>query len=180
MDMQKEREEFSNWFGASFTNGKIEFDADGVPLGYEKAIAWRAWQAAKASAQTKITDLEKHNYSLQTKMHELNSLVAVTKASAVPKNPWVYFDKPELNQDEDSDCLTSKEVFFEVSHLCGIYHGWYMARPVDKSDQYFYEEELENDDVEYEYFFNANVGDELFDEDSIARWMYVPEAQEQP
>ena len=50
MDMQKEREAFSNWFGSSFTNGKVEFDNDGVPLGYEKAIAWWAWKAAKASA----------------------------------------------------------------------------------------------------------------------------------
>ena len=50
MDMNKEKEAFSNWFGASFTNGKIEFDADGVPIGYEKAIAWKAWKAAKASA----------------------------------------------------------------------------------------------------------------------------------
>lgn len=50
MDMQKEKEAFANWFGASFTNGKIEFDADGVPIGYEKAIAWKAWKAAKTHA----------------------------------------------------------------------------------------------------------------------------------
>ena len=54
--MQKEREAFSNWFGASFTNGKIEFDADGVPIGYEKAIAWKAWKAAKASAKSEFNN----------------------------------------------------------------------------------------------------------------------------
>lgn len=90
------------------------------------------------------------------------------------KNPWVKFDKPELSPSNNSDCLTSKEVFFELAHNRGTYHGWYIARPVDKSDQYFHEDESENDDVEYEYFFNANVGDELFDEDYVVRWMYVP------
>lgn len=48
IDLEKEREAFSNWFGSSFTNGKVEFDNDGVPLGYEKAIAWSAWKTAKS------------------------------------------------------------------------------------------------------------------------------------
>lgn len=77
MDMQKEREEFEAWFGNTICD---LWCADNR----EVQMAWEAWQAAKASAQTKITDLEEHNYSLQDKMHDLNALVAVTKASAVP------------------------------------------------------------------------------------------------
>ena len=101
------------------------------------------------------------------------------KAQAVPESPWVEFGFPELNKDESSDCLTSKEVFFELSNSGGTYHGWYIARPIDKRDQCCCEEEFEDGDVEYEYFFNANVGDELFDEDHISRWMYVPNVKEQ-
>ena len=101
------------------------------------------------------------------------------KSQAVPENPWVEFGFPELNKDESSDCLTSKEVFFELLNSGGTYHGWYIARPIDKRDQCCCEEEFEDGDVEYEYFFNANVGDELFDEDCIGRWMYVPNVKEQ-
>ena len=78
MDMQKERAEFEAWFGNTICD---LWCADNR----EVQMAWEAWQAAKASAQTKITDLEEHNYSLQDKMHDLNALVAVTKASAVPE-----------------------------------------------------------------------------------------------
>ena len=101
------------------------------------------------------------------------------KAQAEPENPWVEFGFPELHKDESSDCLTSKEVFFELLNSGGTYHGWYIARPIDKRDQCCCEEEFEDSDVEYEYFFNANVGDELFDEDHISRWMYVPNVKEQ-
>lgn len=94
------------------------------------------------------------------------------------ENQWVKFDKPELFEDDESECLISKEVFFQLSNSSGTYHGWYLARPIDKSDQFFYENEHDSDDIEYEYFFNANVGDELFDEDHISRWMYVPSPEE--
>jgi len=103
----------------------------------------------------------------------------LAKSHAVPESPWVEFGFPELHKDESSDCLTSKEVFFELLNSGGTYHGWYIARPIDKRDQCCCEEEFEDSDVEYEYFFNANVGDELFDEDHISRWMYVPNAKEQ-
>lgn len=103
----------------------------------------------------------------------------LAESKAVPENPWVEFGFPELNKDESSDCLTSKEVFFELRNSGGTYHGWYIARPVDKRVQCCCEEEFEDSDVEYEYFFNANVGDELFDEDCISRWMYVPNVKEQ-
>lgn len=55
MDMSKEREAFSNWFKSNFSNGEVVFGSDGVPLGYEKALSWSAWQAAKASAVPKNT-----------------------------------------------------------------------------------------------------------------------------
>ena len=33
---------------------------------------------------------------------------------------------------------------------------------------------------EYEYFFNANIGDELFDEDYVDFWMYAPSLPGEP
>lgn len=89
-------------------------------------------------------------------------------------NQWVdaNFTKPELSKPEDlDDVLTSKQVFFKVRYHGGIYHGWYIARPVE---DHWLDDDTELDDVEYEYFFNANVGDELFSEDSVELWMYCP------
>lgn len=95
------------------------------------------------------------------------------------QSPWVQtWDKfPELPLAQNNeDVLTSeKEVFFKLRNMGGIYHGWYMARP--KEDEYpEFGENVDDDiDIEYEYFFNANVGDELFTEDSVECWMYCPQ-----
>lgn len=93
-------------------------------------------------------------------------------------SPWVIGGFPELEKSENSDCLISKEVFFEMQFSGSTYHGWYIARPVDRPDDEFFDGDEDDEDVEYEYFFNSNVGDELFDEDMISRWMYVPEPRE--
>ena len=50
IDLEKEREVFSNWFESNFSNGEVIFGSDGIPLGHEKALSWKAWQAAKSSA----------------------------------------------------------------------------------------------------------------------------------
>lgn len=112
-----------------------------------------------------------------------------TVGKDVLSKQWVDANdkKPELFTQNDSDCLQSKEVFFELSHWGqsgAMYHGWYIARPVEKEDRHSCHhcdcdvDCEEDEDTEYEYFFSANVGDELFDEDSIKRWMFVPERQE--
>ena len=48
IDLEKEREAFSNWFESNFSNGEVIFGSDGIPLGHEKALSWKAWQAAKS------------------------------------------------------------------------------------------------------------------------------------
>ena len=106
---------------------------------------------------------------------------------SILSSQWVdaCIQKPELHKQDDTDCLLSKEVFFEVNHWGesgAIYHGRYMARPIEKERccgcHHCDCDEDDSDDIEYEYFFNANVGDELFDEDSIKRWMFVPEGKD--
>jgi len=101
------------------------------------------------------------------------------------QNLWVnaFFDKPVLPEPKHKDeVLQSAEVFFSLSHEGGIYHGWYIARPIENSTRNFCDGyccdhcvcEDENQEIDYEYFFNANVGDELFEEDLIEFWMYKP------
>ncbi|ENX57615.1 MULTISPECIES: hypothetical protein [Acinetobacter] len=100
----------------------------------------------------------------------------------IPVSPWVnaFCEKPELPISKNNeDTLQSKEVFFSISHKGGIYHGWYIARPIEKEsycncDCGCFCNDDEDDETDYEYFFNANVGDELFDEDSVDFWMYKP------
>ena len=48
INLEKEREAFSNWFESNFSIGEVIFGSDGIPLGYEKALSWKAWQAAKS------------------------------------------------------------------------------------------------------------------------------------
>lgn len=97
------------------------------------------------------------------------------------KNPWInaFCEKPILLEPKNKDdVLTSKEIFFSLQHRGGIYHGWYIARPIENAkcrcDCDCCDNFDEDDDLEYEYFFNANVGDELFEEDLISFWMYKP------
>lgn len=113
----------------------------------------------------------------------LNAALFGWNAKPALVSPWVEFDKPELFEQKDSDCLQSKEVFFELRHSGGTYHGWYIARPSENDDRCcggcaYCECDGDRSDQEYEYFFNANVGDELFDEDDISRWMYTPEPKD--
>lgn len=94
------------------------------------------------------------------------------------KNPWVYVDTegyPELSQKNDGENPSSREVFFELRHNQGTHHGWYIAIDGDQSDDEYGDEGAEN----FEYKFNSNIGDELFDEDSVYRWMYVPNPEGQ-
>lgn len=86
---------------------------------------------------------------------------------AILSNQWINanFEKPQLLVDEESTALISKEIFFKVYNHGGIYHGWYIGRPIEGD---------EAECPEYEYFFNANVGDELFKEDHIDSWMIAP------
>ena len=95
------------------------------------------------------------------------------------KSPWVnaFFEKPALPESTDkNETLQSKEVFFSLSYKGGIYHGWYIARPIEKESCCNCDCgcccDDEDDETEYEYFFNANIGDELFGEDSVEFWMY--------
>jgi hypothetical protein len=45
-----------------------------------------------------------------------------------------FFEKPALPESTDkNETLQSKEVFFSLSYKGGIYHGWYIARPIEKN-----------------------------------------------
>ncbi len=104
------------------------------------------------------------------------------------KSPWVnaFCEKPELPEPKNKDdSLQSKEVFFSLSHKGGIYHGWYIARPVEQESCCGCHcdcccNDDDDQDTEYEYFFNANIGDELFDEDYVDFWMYAPSLPGEP
>ena len=168
------------WCGQT---GVIETDGEGHAwCNWDKKAATE-WDNFNLYYRQKFPEywdlLPKANHQACQHHEELFNSWVEAKSQVMPESPWVEFGFPELHKDESSDCLTSKEVFFELRNSGGTYHGWYIARPIDKRDQCCCEEEFEDSDVEYEYFFNADVGDELFDEDHIGRWMYVPNVKEQ-
>lgn len=91
-----------------------------------------------------------------------------TLAPSVLSGQWVSdLVMPNLFETDDSKHYRSKEVFFQVGDNGGTYYGWYIHRAVEISSN-------EDDGVEWESFFHSDVGDELFSEDLIERWMYVP------
>ena len=67
-------------------------------------------------------------------------------------------------------CPTSPEILFQHQHG-EIYHGWYIKKEVDNSMEI---EGLTVENITHQYWFCSNVWDELFSEDEIKRWMYVP------
>ena len=80
---------------------------------------------------------------------------------------WVKtFDAmPQLHEpEEDGRNYSSKELFFTIRD--GIYHGWYIA--CDEVDE-------DTGHEEENYYFSANIGDELFPVDQVECWMYCPE-----
>jgi len=99
------------------------------------------------------------------------------------ENPWIntLVKMPDLLPPKHKDdVLQSKEVFFSLSYSGGIYHGWYISRPVRKDAFCLCDcdcccESEDGNNYEYENFFNSNVGDELFSEDSVEFWMYKPD-----
>ena len=79
---------------------------------------------------------------------------------------------PELLPADADYCPSSKAIFFET-YYGSIFHGSYIQREADADIET--DEDIASENITYEYFFNTHDGDELFEEDSVTRWMYVPD-----
>ena len=89
-------------------------------------------------------------------------------------SPWIntVIATPELLHPDADYCPKSKDVFFET-YYGSIFHGSYIQREADADIET--DEDIDSENITYEYFFNTHDGDDLFEEDSVTRWMYVPD-----
>ncbi|OTG87833.1 hypothetical protein [Acinetobacter sp. ANC 3813] len=102
-------------------------------------------------------------------------------AAALIDNQWIdASEPPELYEQEDGSNDISREIIFKTRYEGGIHHGWYMRREVAEPSnpcECCGEWECENDnerEPEYEYVFVANYGDEVFDEDTVECYAFLP------
>ena len=81
IDLEKEREAFSNWFESNFLNGEVIFGSDGIPLGHEKALSWKAWQAAKSQVPEDFVLVPKEPTLKMSVAYEVNSIAPISSLS---------------------------------------------------------------------------------------------------
>ena len=89
-------------------------------------------------------------------------------------SPWINtaIATPTLLPADAASCPSSKAIFFET-YYGSIFHGSYIQREADVDIEI--DEDIASENITYEYFFLNHERDELFEEDSITRWMYVPD-----
>lgn len=107
-------------------------------------------------------------------------------AAALIDNQWIdAFDKPPVFSQEDGSNDVSREIIFKMKFGHGIYHGWYMVRESKEQSQPCMccgDYDCDNQDEqepEMEGVFVANVGDEVFDEDSVECYAFLPKLNEE-
>ena len=86
IDLEKEREAFSNWFESNFSIGEVIFGSDGIPLGYEKALSWKAWQAAKSQVPEDFVLVPKDVINVLKELTQFSSYAEIVGGISVNRS----------------------------------------------------------------------------------------------